>query len=254
MQLTVRSSLPGGTYHGRVEVLVYQCLRPVNSDDSRNSNTMKRMRKVFILLQHSHNNCVQTNLKFKWVWFQVFDTAVVFGGRGVVWGGRGGACCCLGGGLFGEEGGGLFFSFHFFPPQVFIVFVLWCFASFFFFSLKGLLFFQRRKVGGGGEGSMVGSLHRLHSESSAPMHKPPSRSLSYPFLQPRATSLNRTRLPHPFATDRNGYDPQPAGSRGWKSPTHAWKYPLHLSDETVNQGPPPPPPYVYTCKNITYAC
>ena len=80
MQLTVRSSLPGGTYHGRVKVPVYQCLRPVNSDDSRNSSTMKRMRKVFILLQHTNNNCVQTNLKFKCVWFQVFVTAVVWGG------------------------------------------------------------------------------------------------------------------------------------------------------------------------------
>ena len=123
MQLTVRSSLPGGTYHGRAKVLVYQCLRPVNSDDSRNSSATKRMRKVFILLQHGHNNCVQTNLKWKCVGFQVFVIAVVggrrgclgrkegglllfgrrgacccLGGGGVVWEGRRGACCCLGGG------------------------------------------------------------------------------------------------------------------------------------------------------------
>ena len=152
MQLTVRSSLPGGTYHGRVEVLVYQCLRPVNSDDSRNSNTMKRMRKVFILLQHSHNNCVQTNLKFKWVWFQVFDTAVVvFGGRGGCLGRKGGgACCCLGGGCLGRKEGGLFFSLPFFPPKclLFLFFgVLLLSFLFFFFSLKGCYFLSAERWG-----------------------------------------------------------------------------------------------------------
>ena len=220
---------------------------------------MKRMRKVFILLQHSNNNCVQTNQKFQCVWFQVFDTAVV-GGRGGLWGGggllgeEGGACCCLGGVLFGEEGGGgLFFSFPFFSPLKCLLFLffgvlLLSFSSFSF--SRGWFLFQRRKVGVGGGGGGRGVWWVVCTDYTAspllPSTNPHHDRWATLFFSQKQPLWAEPTSPTPLPQTGMGMTLSRQGVGGWKSPTHAWKCPLCLSDETENQGPPRMPTHAKT--------